>query len=61
MDGNIENVPVLVSIVVTEAGRRIVLGLQAGDKESASKWREFFKDLKGWGLDRRLHWESWTG
>jgi putative transposase len=28
-----------------------VLGLQAGDKESASNWREFFKDLKKRGLD----------
>lgn len=53
VDGSIENVPVLVAIGVTEAGRRIVLGLQAGDKESASNWREFFKDLKGRGLDGR--------
>ena len=29
----------------------MVLGLQAGDKESASNWREFFKDLKGRRLD----------
>jgi putative transposase len=28
-----------------------VLGLQAGDKESASHWREFFRDLKTRGLD----------
>jgi putative transposase len=28
-----------------------VLGLQSGDKESASCWREFFKDLKIRGLD----------
>ena len=28
-----------------------MLGLQAGDKESASNWREFFKDLKRRGLD----------
>jgi putative transposase len=28
-----------------------VLGLQAGDKESAPTWREFFKDLKRRGLD----------
>ena len=51
VDGSIENVPVLVAIGVTEMGRRIVLGLQAGDKESASDWREFFKYLKGRGLD----------
>ena len=51
VDGSIENVPVLVAIGVTEAGRRLVVGIQAGDKESASSWREFFKDLKGRGLD----------
>ena len=31
--------------------KKLVLGLQAGDKESASSWREFFKDLKKRGLD----------
>ena len=53
VDGTIEKVPVLVAIGVTEAGHRLVLGLQSGDKESASSWREFFKDLKGRGLDGR--------
>jgi len=48
---SIEKVPVLVAIGVTEAGHRLVLGLQAGDKESAPIWREFFKDLKRRGLD----------
>jgi putative transposase len=51
MGNSIEKVPVLVAIGVTETGRRLVLGLQAGDKESAPVWREFFKDLKGRGLD----------
>jgi len=51
IDGTIERVPILVAIGVTEDGRRLVLGLQAGDKESASTWREFFKDLKRRGLD----------
>jgi len=51
IDGTIEKVPVLVAIGVTEAGHRTVLGLQSGDKESASSWREMFKDLKGRGLD----------
>ena len=50
IDGSIERVPVLVVIGVTESGQRMVLGLQAGDKESASSWREFFKDLKRRGL-----------
>ena len=48
---DIELVPVLVAIGVTEAGRRLVLNLQSGDKESASNWREFFKDLKARGLN----------
>ena len=48
---SIENVPVLVAIGVTETGQKLVLSLQAGDKESATSWREFFKDLKSRGLD----------
>jgi len=50
---SVENVPVLVVIGVNEFGQRMVLGLQAGDKESATCWREFFKDLKHRGLDGR--------
>ena len=49
--GKVSNVPVLVVIGVTESGQRMVLGLQSGDKESASCWREFFKDLKKRGLN----------
>ena len=51
MGRSIEMVPVLVAIGVTRTGQKMVLSLQAGDKESASSWREFFKDLKGRGLD----------
>ena len=51
IDGSIEKVPVLVAIGVTESGHRTVLGLQSGDKESATNWREMFKDLKRRGLD----------
>jgi len=51
VEGSIEKVPVLVAIGVTVDGRRAVLGLQAGDKESASNWRELFRDLKRRGLD----------
>jgi putative transposase len=51
IDGSIEKVPVLVAIGVTETGHKRVLGFQAGDKESAPTWREFFKDLKKRGLD----------
>ena len=51
--GHVDNVPVLVAIGVNESGQRMVLGLQSGDKESASCWREFFKDLKRRGLNRK--------
>lgn len=47
----VEIVPVLVAIGVTEKGQKLVVGLQAGDKESAANWREFFRDLKQRGLD----------
>lgn len=47
---SVEVVPVLVAIGVLKTGHRLVLSLQAGDKESASSWREFFKDLKSRGL-----------
>jgi len=51
IDGSIEKVPVLVAIGVTETGHRVVLGFQAGDKESSPTWRQFFKDLKVRGVD----------
>jgi len=47
----IEKVSVLVVIGVTENGQKQVIGIQSGDKESASSWRESFKDLKRRGLD----------
>ena len=50
---SIETVPVLVAIGVKKTGHKLVLGMQAGDKESASNWREFFKDIKKRGLDGR--------
>jgi putative transposase len=51
MGDSVENIPVLVAIGVTESGARMVLGMQIGDKESAPTWRQYFKDLKGRGLD----------
>jgi putative transposase len=50
--GCVEKVSVLVVIAVNAQGHRMVVGLQAGDKESASAWRELFRDLKQRGLDR---------
>ena len=48
---SVEVVSVLVAIGVSLIGYRLVVGLQSGDKESASSWREFFKDLKKRGLN----------
>ena len=48
---SIERVSVLVVIGVTETGQKQVISLQSGDKESASSWRETFKDLKQRGLN----------
>lgn len=51
INGEVTKVCVLVVIGVDENRHRHVLALQAGDKESASNWRELFKDLKARGLD----------
>jgi putative transposase len=51
VEGSVEKVAVLLVIGNTVDGRRTVLGLQAGDKKSASNWRELSKDLKRRGLD----------
>ena len=48
---NIEKVSVLVVIGVTDNGQKQVIGIQSGDKESATGWREMFKDLKARGLE----------
>lgn len=49
--GKVEIISVLIAVGVTEQGARLVLGLQMGDKVSASSWRELFKDLKKRGPD----------
>ena len=49
--GSISSVPVPVAVGVTDTGRKMVLGMQSGDKESASAWRQYFKDLKRRGLN----------
>jgi putative transposase len=53
MHGSIELVPVLVAIGVTGRGHKLVLGIQSGDRKSASNWREFFRDLKSRELNSR--------
>jgi len=51
MTDSIEKVCVLVVIAVDKSGHKHIIALQAGDKESATTWRELFKDLKTRGLD----------
>lgn len=51
VDHSIEIIPMLVVIGVTQSGQRTFLAIQQGDKESASTWRQIFKDLKQRGLD----------
>ncbi len=51
---SVDNVLVLAVIGVFHNRFKTVLGIQSGDKESASSWGEFFKNLK------LYVWESWT-
>jgi putative transposase len=52
IEKSIDIVPLLVVIGVKDDGTKLVLALQAGDKESAPIWRQLFKDLKKRGLDQ---------
>lgn len=49
--GEYENVSILVAIAVNENGYREVIGAREGMKEDKASWTEFFKWLKGRGLD----------
>ena len=49
--GEYENVAVLVAIAVNEDGYREVLGAAEGMKEDKESWLEFFKWLRGRGLN----------
>lgn len=51
VDHSVEKVPMLVIIGVTRENQRVFLSIQQGDKDSASTWREVFKDMKTRGLD----------
>ena len=48
---SIDLIPMLVVIGVTHDNHKTFLCIQRGDKDSASCWREIFKDLKQRGLD----------
>lgn len=54
VDKNIQILPMLVIIGVTYSNQKVFLTIQQGDKESASTWREVFKDLKKRGLNKDL-------
>ena len=49
---SVDIVPMLVVIGVTTENKKVFLSIQQGDKESASTWREIFKDMKARGLDK---------
>ena len=51
VERSIEIVPVLAAVGVTQTGQKLVLSLQAGDKELATSWREFFREFKARNLD----------
>ena len=52
---SIEKIPMLVVIGVRkDTNRKVFLAIQKGDKESASSWREVFKDLKARGLRKDI-------
>lgn len=50
VDHKIEKLPMLVVVGVTNDNQKVFLAIQQGDKESATTWREIFKDLKTRGL-----------
>jgi putative transposase len=51
----VEKIPMLVVIGVRkDTNRKVFLALQKGDKESASSWREVFKDMKARGLRKDI-------
>lgn len=51
----VEKIPMLVVIGVRkDTNRKVFLALQKGDKESASSWREVFKDMKARGLTKDI-------
>lgn len=49
--GEYENISILVAIGVNEDGYREILGAAEGMKEDKASWNEFFKWLKGRGLE----------
>ena len=46
VEKHIEKIPMLIVIGVTHSNERIFLTIQQGDKDSATTWREIFKDMK---------------
>jgi len=52
---SIEKIPMLVVVGVRkDTNQRMFLAIQKGDKDSATSWRQVFKDLKGRGLSKDI-------
>ena len=49
---DVEIIPMLVVIGVTESNHKIFITIQQGDKEKASTWRVVCKDIKMRGIDK---------
>ncbi len=47
---SIDVIPMLVVIGVITSNQKTFLAIQTGDKESATTWRDVFKDLKNRGV-----------
>lgn len=45
---------VLVAVGITRAGRKVLLGLSMGPRESHESWKSFLSDMKGRGLNDPL-------
>ncbi len=60
VNGSVEEAPVLVVIGVTEDGHKLVLGLQAGDKESASYLARILQgSQEAWFTDEQGHFRGY--
>jgi len=50
--GEVQNVSVLVAIGVSTSGFREILGVAEGSREDTESWRQFFRYLRGRGLEQ---------
>ena len=50
VDHSVEKIPMLIVVGVMRGNQKILLTIKQGDKDSATTWRQIFKDLKVRGL-----------